>query len=76
MVVALPIKNSKNNVNSHNHIEKPSQNTKSPNKEIKMVGNFPVQEFTEDSGIKQCSNCGACHDSQLNSCPACKHQYN
>lgn len=76
MVVALPTKNGESNVDSHNQVVEQPETVKLPNKETKMVGNFPAQEFSEDSGIKQCPSCGTCHDSNLDSCPGCKHQYN
>ena len=40
------------------------------------IGNFPKFDFSDEDGLKQCPNCGTCHDSAYEVCPACKYTYN
>ena len=40
------------------------------------IGNFPKSDFSNEDGLKQCPNCGTCHDSAYEVCPACKYTYN
>lgn len=40
------------------------------------IGNFPEFDFSDEDGLKQCPNCGTCHDSAYEVCPACKYTYN
>ncbi len=67
MIMALPMKEFK---------EKSIPNVAFVDDEkTNYVGSFPVQELSEDAGIKQCPNCGVCHDSQSKVCPSCQHRY-
>ena len=76
MVIALPIRRiNGEGIITNNIISSKDDNSKDDKKKG-FIANFPAHEFPEDSGIKQCPNCGVCHDSESKVCPSCKYQHN
>lgn len=70
MVIGLPIKKT-DNTSQYN-----KRNAGTDDLKTDYIGDIPVYDFSESDGIKQCPNCGVCHDSDLSICPSCKYEYN
>lgn len=72
MVVALPIKE---DTIEERAAYDPISATRPITDAKSFAGNFPLQHFSDEDRIKQCPNCGVCHDSEFKACPSCDHKY-
>ena len=73
IIIALPAIENKAHKNIFDN-EKNNAIEKDENKK-EYIGNFSKFDFSDEDGLKQCPNCGTCHDSVYNVCPACKYTY-